>query len=163
MSELLHSAEFWVAVAFAIFVIGVFRPARRMLTAALDQRIGRIREEVEEAQKLREEAQSALAGYQRRQREAIKEAEGIVAHAREEAERARIQAEAELEDSIKRREQQAVEKIARAEAAAMAEIRDKAVELAIAATGRLLADKMAGKAGDKAVSAAIKDLPDKLN
>lgn len=163
MSDLLHSAEFWVAVSFAIFVIGVFRPARRMLTAALDQRIGRIREEVEEAQKLREEAQSALAGYQRRQREAIKEAEGIVAHAREEAERARIQAEAELEDTIERRQQQAVEKIAQAEAAAMAEIRDRAVELAIAATGRLLADKMAGKAGDKAVSAAIKDLPDKLN
>ncbi len=163
MTELLRSAEFWVAVSFAIFAIAMFRPARRVLTAALDQRIGRIRDEVEDAQKLREEAQTALAGYQRRQREAIKEAEGIIAHAREEAERARIQAEAELEESILRREQQAVEKIALAEAAAMAEIRDRAVELAIAATGRLLADKMAGKAGDTAVSAAIKELPDKLN
>ncbi len=163
MTELLHSAEFWVAVSFAIFVIAMFRPGRRALTAALDQRIGRIREEVEEAQRLREEAQSALASYQRRQREAIREAENIIAHAREEAERAKIQAEAELADSIKRREQQAVEKIALAETAAMAEIRDRAVELAIAATGRLLADKMAGKAGDNAVSAAIKELPDKLN
>lgn len=163
MNELLQSAEFWVAVSFVIFVVAIFRPARRALTAALDQRIGHIRDEVEEAQKLREEAQSALASYQRRQREAIKEAENIIAHAREEAGRAKIQAEAELKESIARREQQAVEKIARAEDAAMAEIRDRAVELAIAATGRLLAEKMAGKAGDAAVSAAIKELPDKLN
>ncbi len=163
MSQLLQSAEFWVAVSFAIFVVLMFRPARRALAAALDQRIGRIRDEVEEAQKLREEAQQALAGYQRRQREAIKESEGIVAHAREEAERARVQAEADLEDSIQRREQQAVEKIALAEAAAVAEIRDRAVELAIAATGKLLADKMAGKAGDDAVSAAIENLPGKFN
>lgn len=163
MSELVQSADFWVAVSFVIFVALVFRPARRVLTAALDQRIGRIRDEVEEAQKLREEAQSALASYQRRQREAIKEAEGIIAHAREEAGRAKIQAEAELKESIERREQQAVEKIAQAEAAAVAAIRDQTVELAIAATGRLLADKMAGKAGDAAVSAAIRELPDKLN
>lgn len=163
MSEILHSAEFWVMIAFVVFVVAVYRPTRRFMANALDQRINSIRKEVEEAQKLREEAQSALANYQRRQREAIQEAEAIVAHAREEAERTRAHAEAELEASIKRREQQAVDKIAQAEAAAMAEIREKAVELAIAATGKLLADKMAGKAGEDAVSAAIDELPDKLN
>ena len=163
MNDLLRSAEFWVAVSFVIFVVLMFRPARRMLGSALDQRIAGIRQEVEEAQKLREEAQAALASYQRRQREAIQEAENIIAHAHEEAERAKIQAAAALEETIQRREQQAAEKIARAEAAALAEIRDKAVELAIAATGKLLAEKMTGEAGDEAVSAAIRDLPEKLH
>ncbi len=163
MSAVLHSAEFWVAVAFAIFVIGAYGPGKRILTGALDKRIAQIRDEVEEAQKLREEAQAALASYQRRQREAIQEAEQIIAHAREEAERTQSRAAAELEEAIQRREQQAAEKIAQAEAAALAQIRDKAVELAISATGKLLAEKMAGKSGDDALAAAIKDLPDKLH
>ncbi len=163
MSAVFNSAEFWVAVAFAVFVIAAWGPGKRLLGAALDGRIERIRNEVEEAQKLREEAQAALASYQRRQREAVQEAEQIIAHAREEAERTRAQAASELEEAIRRREQQAAEKIAQAEAAALARIRDRAVELAIAATGKLLAEKMAGKSGDAAIAAAIKELPDKLH
>jgi F-type H+-transporting ATPase subunit b len=163
VSAILNSAEFWVAVAFAVFVIAAWGPGKRMLGGALDGRIAQIRNEVEEAQKLREEAQAALASYQRRQREAIQEAEQIIAHAREEAERTRAHAASDLEDAIRRREQQATEKIAQAEAAALAQIRDRAVELAIAATGRLLAEKMAGKSGDAAIAAAIKELPDKLH
>lgn len=163
MSAILNSAEFWVAVSFAVFVLAAWGPGKRMLGAALDGRIAQIRNEVEEAQKLREEAQAALASYQRRQREAIQEAEQIIAHAREEAERTRAQAASELEEAIRRREQQATEKIAQAEAAALAQIRDRAVELAIAATGRLLAEKMAGKSGDAAIAAAIEELPDKLH
>jgi len=163
METILHSAEFWVAVSFIVFVLAIFRPAKRTLFAALDQRIEQIRADVEEAQRLREEAQQALATYQRRQREAMQEAEKIIAHAREEEERTRSRAEAELEEMIKRREQQAADKIAQAEAAAMDEIRDKAVELAVAATAKILEEKMRGKAGEQALSAAIKSLPDKLH
>lgn len=163
MEDLLHNHVFWVAVAFAVFVIAAFKPGKRILTQALDARIAKIREEVEEAQRLREEAQAMLAGYQRRQREAIQEAEQIIAHAREEAERVKAKAETDLEESIKRREQQAAEKIAQAEASAIEEIREKAVDMAIEATARLLEDKMAGEAGDKAVSAAIKDIPGKFH
>ena len=163
MSEIMHSAEFWVAVAFAVFAVLTFRPALRALTGALDGRIAKIREEIEEAQRLREEAQSTLASYQRRQREALQEAEKIIEHAREEAERARAHAEAELEASIKRREQQAADKIAQAEAAALDDIRSRAVELAISATTKLLEDKLAGKAGEKSVSDAITGLSDKLH
>lgn len=163
MEEIFHSAEFWVAVSFLVFVVAVFKPAKRILTSALDQRIAQIRADVEEAQRLREEAQVALATYQRRQREALHEAEKIIAHAREEAQRARERAEAELEEVIRRREQQAADKIAQAEAAALDEIRDRAVELAIAATARILEEKMKGKAGEKAVSDAIKVLPEKLH
>lgn len=163
MEAILQSAEFWVAVSFIVFVLAIFRPAKRILLAALDQRIAQIRADVEEAQRLREEAQQALATYQRRQREAMQEAERIIAHAREEAERTMARAEAELEEMIKRREQQAADKIAQAEAAAMDEIRDKAVDLAVAATAKILEEKMRGKAGEQALSAAIKSLPDKLH
>ncbi len=163
MEALIHSTTFWVGVAFAIFVIAVFKPGRRVLTQALDGRIAKIREEVEEAQRLREEAQAMLASYQRRQREAIQEAEQIIAHAREEAERSKAQAEAELEASVARRERQAADKIAQAEAAALDEIREKAVDMAIDATARLLEKKMAGKAGEQAVADAIKDIPSKLH
>jgi F-type H+-transporting ATPase subunit b len=163
MDSLWNSTTFWAGVAFVVFVVLAFRPGKRILTGALDARIAKIREEIEEAQRLREEAQSTLASYQRRQREAVQEAENIIAHAREEAERTRARAEAELAESIKRREQQAAEKIAQAEAAALDDIRDRAVELAIGATAKLLEEKMAGKAGEKAVSDAIKGLSGKLN
>jgi F-type H+-transporting ATPase subunit b len=163
MDALMHSTTFWVAVAFAVFVIAAFKPGKRILGEALDGRIAKIREEVEEAQRLREEAQATLASYQRRQREAIQEAEQIIAHAREEAERARANAMTDLEDSITRREQQAAEKIAQAEAAALDEIREKAVDMAIEATARLLEKKMAGEAGEKFVASAIKDIPNKLH
>jgi F-type H+-transporting ATPase subunit b len=163
MDALLHNSTFWVGVAFVIFVIAAFKPGKRVLTQALDGRIARIREEVEEAQRLREEAQTMLASYQRRQREAIQEAEQIIAHAREEADRVKAKAEADLEDSIKRREQQATAKIAQAEAAAIDEIREKAVDMAIEATARLLEEKLAGKAGEQAVADSIKDIPNKLH
>ena len=163
MEALMHSTTFWVGVAFAIFFIAVFRPGKRILTQALDGRIAKVREEVEEAQRLREEAQTALASYQRRQREAIQEAEQIIGQARDDAQRFKAKAEAELLESIARREQQAADKIAQAEAAALEEIRDKAVDMAIEATTRLLEKKMAGEAGDQAVAAATKDIPNKLH
>lgn len=163
MSELIQHAEFWVALSFAIFVIVMFKPMKRMMTGALDQRIAQIREEVEEAQRLRKEAQAALASYQRRQREAHQEAENIIAHAREEAERTTARAKAELDEAIGRREQQAAAKIAQAEAAAIGEIRERAVDIAIAAAGKILAEKMSGKAGDETLSATIEDLPNKLH
>lgn len=163
MDALMHSTTFWVGVAFAIFVIAAFKPGKRILFQALDSRIVKIREEVEEAHRLREEAQAMLASYQRRQREAIQEATQIIEHAREEVAREKVQAAAELEDAISRREQQAAEKIAQAEAAALDEIREKAVDMAIAATGSLLEKMMAGKAGEQAVEAAIKDIPKKLH
>lgn len=163
MESLWHSTTFWAGVAFVVFVVLTYRPGKRILTEALDARIAKIREEIEEAQRLREEAQSTLASYQRRQREALQEAERIIEHAREEAERTRARAEVELDESIKRREQQAAAKIAQAEAAALDDIRNRAVDLAIGATAKLLEERLSGKDGEKAVSDAIKGLSDKLH
>ena len=158
-----QAAEFWVAVAFFIFLFFAFRPAAKALTAMLDDRADKIRQELEEAQRLREDAQATLASYQRRQRDALKEAEDIIAHAREEAERLRLHAAADLDSSMKRREAQAMDKIAQAEALALQEVKSLTVDLAIAASGRLIAENMDAAQSAKLVDAAIADLPRNLH
>lgn len=163
MSAVLQSAEFWVLIAFLILVGAVAKKVWAALTAGLDARAGRIKSHLDEAEKLREDAQSLLAEYQRKQHAAAEEAAGIVAQAKAEAERIREQAEADLEQALKRREQQAIEKIAQAEAEALGEVRNQAVDLAMAASRRLLADNIdEGKAAGL-VDEAIKDLSGRLH
>ena len=128
-----ESPEFWVAVGFVVLVVGAARPAMRAITSGLDARGERIRATLDEATKLREEAQHLLADYQRRQRDAMKETEEIVAHAREQAARLTEQASSDLDAAMKRREQLALDKIAQAEAEALREVREISVDLAVAA------------------------------
>lgn len=158
-----YTAEFWVLVSFIIFVALVGRKVWAMLTGILDSRAERIRQELDEAQRLREDAQSTLATYQRKQRDALKDAEEIVARAREEAERLRRQAETDLEASLKRREQQAMDRIAQAEATALAEVRNLTVDLAVAASRRLLTEGMDEARQKALVDQAIADLPKALH
>src|SRR4051794_9296916 len=87
MGALLHDPEFWVLVAFVLAIALVWKRGGAALTGALDERAARIRSELDEARKLREEAQQALAAYQRKQRDALKEAEQILAEAKAAAER----------------------------------------------------------------------------
>ena len=141
---------FWVAVAFVIFVIAVFKPIKAALIGGLDAKIKEIRQEVEEAEKLREEAQSLLASYQRQQRDALAEAEQIISQAEAEAERLKEQAEEVMAATIKRREEQAVQRISQAEASAVQDVRDQAVELAIGVATKLIAEKM-----DKSVQGSL--------
>jgi len=162
MTVLLHSPTFWTLVAFVAFVIVLFRPIKKALLGGLDSRIAQIRSEVEEAQRLREEAQALLASYQRKQREAVQEAEEIVSRAREEAENHRAQAERHLTDLLQRQKALAVEKIAQAEASATQEVRDIAIDLAVAATEKILSEKVTGALADKLVADAIDELPRKL-
>ena len=161
--EILHSPTFWVAIAFVVFVIAVFKPIRNAATGALDGKIAQIRNELEEAQRLREEAQATLAAYQLKQRDATQEVEAMMARAKSEAESHRKAAESALETILKRQEQLAVEKIQQAEAAAVQEIRDRAVTVALAATVKLLEEKLAGESGDTLIDDAIKALPERLH
>jgi len=163
MSGLLYSAEFWVFVAFVILVGALFKKIYAALTSGLDARAARIKAQLDEAEKLREDAQSLLAEYQRKQHAAADEAQGIVAQAKAEAERLREQAQADLEHALKRREQQAIEKIAQAEAEALGEVRNQAVDLAMAASARLLADSLNEEKSARLVDEAIKDVSDKLH
>lgn len=155
--------EFWVAVSFVIFMALLWKKIVAAFTGMLDARTEKIRQELDEAQRLREEAQSLLASYQRRQRDAQKEAEEIIAHAREESERLRRQAAVDLENSLKRREAQAMDRIAQAEAAAMQEVRSLTVDLAIAASRKLLSENMPQAQQDALVSQAVAELPKHLN
>jgi F-type H+-transporting ATPase subunit b len=157
------SPEFWVAVAFVILVGLVVWKGSKPILAALDARAGRIRAQIEEARSLRAEAERALGEANRKMREATREAEGILAQARAEAERLRTQSAESLEASLKRREQNAIDKIAQAETRAVEEVRGRAVEVAVAATARLLGEQMDGAQGDKLVDEAIAEVGRKLH
>jgi F-type H+-transporting ATPase subunit b len=146
----------WVAVAFVLFILAVGKKGYTIATTTLDKRSGAIKSELDEAVRLREEAQNLLASYQRKQREAVREAEGILVQAREDAERIRADARAELEAVIARRREQAVDKIQRAEAQAVAEVRGAAADLAFRATKRLIEAKVDESRDAKLVADTIK-------
>ena len=155
--------EFWVAVAFIIFFGLAVRPIGRKLAAALDSRSAAIAQKLEEAAKLRDEAQALLASYHQKSRDALKEAENILAHAEMEARRIREDAAAALQASLKRREQMAIDKIAQAEARAVEDVRNAAVDVALAATRELIEKNLDGDKAKALVEDAIKDLPKRLH
>ncbi|HXV25279.1 MAG TPA: F0F1 ATP synthase subunit B [Alphaproteobacteria bacterium] len=159
---MLSSPEFWVAVAFAIFAGLVYWKGAKPLLAALDSRANRIRQQVEEARSLRAEAERALGEANRKTREATREVEAILAQARSEAERLKAQAAENLEATLKRREQNAVDKIAQAEVRAVEEVRGRAVEIAVAATAKLLQEQMDGAHGERMVEEAITEIGRRL-
>ena len=155
--------ETWVAIAFVIFVAALFRPVSRMLLDALDTRAERIKRDLEEAGRLREEAHDLLTEHQRKLRSASKETEELLEHAKNEARRLREHAENDLEASLKRREQQALDRIAQAEAQAEREVRNLAVDIALAATAKLLSEKLDRSKRNALVDTAIEDLPKQLH
>ena len=151
-----------VAIAFVIFVVLVAWKGTKKLTAGLDQRADTIRKQLDETQNLREEAQAALASYQRQQRDALAEADEIVAQAKADAERMKVQAENVLTATIKRREEQAVERIAQAEATAIKDVRDQAIELAIGVATKIITEKMTKTVQNELVKDASEDLMKKF-
>ncbi len=155
--------SFWVSLAFIVFVAAVYRPVSKMMGAALDGRAEKIKDELDEAVRLREEAQSLLAGYERQQNDAVKEAEAILAHARDEAERQTQHAGEALDELVRRREAQAMDRIARAEEEATAGVRAAAVDLAIQATRKLLTSELDEARRANLVNDTIGDLDDKLH
>lgn len=155
--------SFVVGAAFVIVVAWLAKPIMRAVSSSLDSRADKIRGQIEEARKLREEAQALLAEYQRKQRDALSEAEHIVAQAKEEATRMRAQAEKDLEHSIERRKAQALDRIAQSEAQAIASVRNTAVDVAVAAAEKLITDQMSDDRQNALVDGAIKDLGDRLN
>ena len=154
---------FWVAVGTVLFVAAVYKPIKNALLGALDTRADRIRDELEEAARLREEAQKLLADYKRKQSETADEAKAMLTHAQEEAETLRQAAAQELTAILKRREEAAMEKIAQAEANALQEVQDKAVDIAIAATGKLLTESLDDAKAGRLVDRSIEELEGKLH
>jgi F-type H+-transporting ATPase subunit b len=158
-----RQAEFWVAVAFVIAIAYLIVKARGSVLSILDSRAAKIKAELDEAARLRDEAQKTLAQFQQKQRDALKEAEAIVAQAKIEAERVAQQAERDLAASLERRQNQAVEKIALAETKALAEVRNAAVDIALAAVRRIFADDLSAARKSTLIDDAIADLSRRLN
>jgi F-type H+-transporting ATPase subunit b len=155
----MFAAEFWVAVAFVIFIgVLVYFGTHKMILDALDQRAVRIKAELDEARRLKEEAQALLAEYQRKKNEAEREAEGIIAGAKAEAERLAVEAKAKSEEFLARRTKLAETKIAQAEAQAVADVRNAAADSAVAAAEAILIETVRGGVGNRIITRGIKDV-----
>jgi len=159
-----YTPEFWVAVSFLVFVgILVKMGVPALVTKALDDRADTVRKELDQARRLREEAQDLLADYQRKQRAADDEAKAIIEEARREAEAMKAESARTLKEQLERRTRLAEDKIARAEAQAVSEVRAAAVDVAMSTAERLIAEKLAADGGADLLSRSIRDLKGKLN
>jgi F-type H+-transporting ATPase subunit b len=161
---MLRTAEFWVAIAFVVFLgVLAYYKVPGLIAKALDDRSATIRKELDEARRLRDEAQDLLNDYQKKHRNAGLEAETITRQAREEAEAYARETRAALAEALERRTRQAEDKIARAEAQAVDEVRAAAVDSALAAAEKLLREKAAGSAGAALIDDSIRNLEGRLN
>jgi F-type H+-transporting ATPase subunit b len=160
----LGNTNFVVTLAFLLFIaVLVFFKVPGHLMGLLDKRAEGIKAELDQAKALREEAQTILASYERKQQEVAEQAERIIAHAKEEAEIAAAQAKQELEASIARRLAAAEDQIASAEANAIKDVRDTAIAVAVAAAGDVIAKQMTAAKGNALIEDAIGQLGDKLH
>jgi F-type H+-transporting ATPase subunit b len=164
MPEFMLGAEFWVAVAFlCFFALLAYLGVHRSVLDSLDARQSRIKSELDQAKKLREEAQALLADFERKGREAEKEAEAIIASAKMEAERLATEAKARIEDFVARRTKMAEQKIVQAEAQALADVKSAAADAAVAAAARILSVSAKGKVAEDLLTRGIEDVKSKFN
>ncbi|MGR3621918.1 F0F1 ATP synthase subunit B [Pseudophaeobacter sp.] len=158
------NTNFVVGLGFLLFIgILLYVKVPGLLGGQLDARAEGIQKELDEARALRDEAQTILASYERKQQEVQAQADRIVASAREDAAAAAEEAKAELEQSIARRLAAAQEQIASAEASAVKEVRDQAITIAVAAADQVIAKQMTATEANKLIDAAITDVNDKLH
>jgi len=161
--ELLQNAHFWVGIAFAILVMVMVRAGvPRMLAAALDDRAAEVQAQLDEATRIRQEAEALLADIRARRNDAERQAAEMLAAAQADAARFAADARAKLEEQVKRRAALAERKIATAEAQAAADVKAAAAELAAQAAERVLAARIAGAKSDPLVDAAIGQLAERL-
>ena len=157
-------AEFWVAIAFLI-LMGVFGyfGIHRTLLKALDSRRDRIKADLDDARRLKNEAQKLLAEYRARRETAVREADEIVANAKAEAERIAAEAKTKMDDFVARRTKSAESKIAMAEAQAMADVRAAAADAAVTAAAMVMSQSVKGSVADDLMAKGIADVRAKLN
>ena len=160
----LTNTNFVVLIAFLLFlaVLGYLK-VPSLLGGLLDKRAEGIRDELNEARALREEAQTILASYERKQREVQEQADRIVEHAKAEAQVAAEQAREEMKKSVARRLAAAEDQIASAQGAAVKEVRDSAISIAVSTARDVVAKQMTAAQGGKLIDAAIKDVDAKLH
>ncbi len=160
----LNNTNFVVLLAFILFIgVLIYFKVPGLLGGMLDKRADGIQSELDEARALREEAQTILASYERKQREVQEQADRIVAAAREDASLAADQAKEDLKASIERRLAAAEDQIASAQASAVKEVRDQAIGIAVAAANQVIAKQMTAANGNKLIDEAISQVDAKLH
>ena len=156
--------EAWVAIAFLCFLgLLAYLGVHRKLMDSLDQRQARIKGDLDEAKRLREEAQALLADFERKGRAAESEAQAIIASAKSEAERLATEAKSRMEDFVARRTKMAEAKIAQAEVQALADVRSAAADAAVAAAEKILSTAAKGKVAEDLLARGIEDVRKKFN
>jgi len=160
----LKNTNFVVLLAFLLFIgILLYFKVPTLISGMLDKRADGIKSELDEARALREEAQTLLASYERKQKEVQEQADRIIAHAKSEANEAADQAKEDIKASIKRRLKAAEDQIASAETSAIREVRDEAVRIAIGAAKDVVAKNITAADGNKLIDEAISDVDAKLH
>lgn len=160
----LFNTDFVVLLAFLAFLgVLIYFKVPGILGGLLDQRAEQIRNDLDEARALHDEAKTVLASYERKQLEVSEQADRIVAQAKEEAKQAAEQAKLDLERSIARRLAAAEDQIASAEASAVREVRDRAVSVAVAAAAEVIAKKTSAAEANKLIDASIAEVGTRLN
>jgi F-type H+-transporting ATPase subunit b len=157
-------ATFWSAVAFVLLMlVFAYLGVHKKLAEALDHRATRIKGELDDARRLKEEAQKLVAEYRAKRERAVKEAEEIVASAKSEAERIAAEAKERMEDFVARRTRMAETKIAQAEAQALADVRAAAAEAAVSAAAKILTETVKGQTAETLLAQGIAEVRQKLN
>lgn len=160
----LRNTDFVVTVAFIVFVgVLLYFKVPAKIAGLLDGRAAQIKAELEEARALRDEAKAVLASYEKKQKDVQEQSERIVASAKEEAMAAAAQAKADLKAAIARRLAAAEDQIASAEASAIREVREKAIAVAVAAAGDVLAKQMTAEGAAASIDSAIAQVEAKLH
>lgn len=164
ISSLLHDTSFWVGASVVSFLaLLVYLGVHKTVGKSLDERGEKIQNELDEARKLKEEAQSLLAQHQRRQREAAKEADDILAHAKEEAAAIKAEISGNVDVMVERRTRLAEDRVKAAEAAAVKDVRKVAVEIATSAAHKVIASALTADAQKDSIDKAISELDRKLH
>ncbi|MAM25553.1 MAG: ATP F0F1 synthase subunit B [Rhodobacteraceae bacterium] len=160
----LKNTDFIVLLAFLLFIaILIYFKVPTMLAGMLDKRADGIKSELEEARALREEAQTLLASYERKQKEVQDQADRIVSAAKDDAQKAAEKARADLAKSLERRMAAAEDQIGSAQAAAVKEVRDQAITIAVAAAREVIAKQMTAAEGNALIDDAIRQVDAKLH
>ncbi len=161
--EFLSDEHAWLVISFIAFLGILWKFGKDAMLNALDGRIGDIQKEIQTAESLRIEAQEMLAQYQRKHRDAMQDAEKIIADAKVSAEANRKQAEENLKSNLERREAQLKERIKRMEQSAINEIQTYAADLAMKAATEIITDKLDQKTSEKLIDQSIKDLSTQMH
>lgn len=163
MAEMLEDPRFWVAVAFFIFFALFYKKIARFAFGSLDARGAKIKHELDEARRLREEAQGILEQYKQKQAHYLKEAEQILADAKRDADTLRAQAEKNMNAQLEGRTKQAMDRIAQEEAQAITDVRNHVVDVALAAARSLIVEHVGSLSQDELVKLALSDIERKIH